>query len=137
MIEQEVGQGGDVSDNKGTGNREGEKRLTRISGCGAWLTRLPTRFEGNQVTEEEWHDNVSLRYGMRPVHLPQQCDGCGANFSVEHTLNCKKGGLVMWHHNDVQQEWTDLLKRALTASSVGNESYISIVSAFGLNRGAL
>ena len=72
-----------VAARKGQANAKEKKRLTRIAGCGAWLTRLPTRFEGNQVTEEEWHDNVSLRYGMRPVHLPQQCDGFGANFSVE------------------------------------------------------
>ena len=113
-----------VATRKGQANAKEKKRLARISGCGVWLTRLPTRFEGNQVTEEEWHDNVSLRYGMRPVHLPQQCDGCGANFTIEHALNCKKGGLVTWRHNDVQQEWADLLKRALPASSVGTEPYI-------------
>jgi len=113
-----------VAVRKGQANAKEKKRLSRIAGCGAWLTRLPTRFEGNQVTEEEWHDNVSLRYGLRPIHLPQQCDGCGANFTVEHALNCKKGGLVTWRHNDVQQEWADLLKRALPASSVGTEPYI-------------
>ena len=113
-----------VAARKGQANAKEKKRLERISGCGASLTRLPTRFEGNQVTLEEWHDNLSLRYGLWPTHLPQQCDGCSANFSVEHALSCKLGGLVTWRHNDVRDEWVDLLKRALPDSSVGTEPYI-------------
>jgi sarcosine oxidase gamma subunit len=75
-----------VATQKGQANAKEKKRLARILGCGAWLIRPPTRFEGTQVTEEEWHDNLSLQYGMQPVHLPQQCDGCGSNFSVDHAL---------------------------------------------------
>ena len=83
-----------VATRKGHATAKEKKRLERISECGAWLTRLPTPFEGNQVTLEEWHDNLSLRYGLRPTYLQQQCDGCGTNFSVEHALSCKLGGLI-------------------------------------------
>ena len=113
-----------VAARKGQATAKEKKRLDRMAGCGAWLSRLPTRFEGNQVTAEEWHDNLSLRYALRPTGLPQQCDGCGSNFSVEHALNCKKGGLVTWRHNDAMYEWADLCKRALPASSVGTKPYI-------------
>ena len=93
-----------VATRKGHATAKEKKRLERISECGAWLTRLPTHFEGNQVTLEEWHDNLSLRYGLRPTHLLQQCDGCGTNFSVEHALSCKLGGLITWRHNDVRNK---------------------------------
>jgi hypothetical protein len=81
-----------VATRKGQATTKEKKRLDRMAGCGAWLSRLPTRFEGNQVTEEECHDNLLLRYGFRPTGLPQQCDGCGSNFLVEHVLNCQKRG---------------------------------------------
>ena len=100
------------------------RRFKRMKGSGAWLTRLPSQYEGTQLTRDEWHDNVSLRYGMRPANLPQQCDGCGANFNVRHALTCKKGGLVTWRHNDARDEWAWLCRKALPDSSVGTEPYI-------------
>ena len=54
---------------KGQATAKEKKRLTRVSEYGAWLTRLPARIEGNQVTEGECHDNLSLRYGFMPIHL--------------------------------------------------------------------
>ena len=90
------------------GNEEGPKvakRLKRLEGNGVWLTRLPNQFKGTELTRMEWHDNLSIRYGMRPVGLPQQCDGCRDNFSVKHALMCKKGGLVTWRHNDARDKW--------------------------------
>ena len=72
----------------------------------------------------EWHDNLAIRYGMRPVGLPQQCNGCRDNFSVRHALMCKKGGLVTWCHNDARDEWAWLCKLALPDSSVGTKPYI-------------
>ncbi len=80
------------------------KRLAQAEEVGAWLTRLPSRMEGTQSTFAEWHDNLNLRYGLLPLGLPQQCDGCGENASVEHLLSCKTGGLVTWRHNDGRDE---------------------------------
>ena len=30
--------------------------------------------------------------------MSKSCDGCGAEFSIEHTLDCRFGGLVSHHH---------------------------------------
>jgi len=43
-----------------------------------------------------------MRYGI-PLELPEKCDGCGANFSLEHALQCKNGGLPIGRHNEVVQ----------------------------------
>ena len=69
---------------------------------GAWLTLTPSRFDGTQLTAEEFRDNVALRYGLRPKDLPDCCDGCGEHLSIEHGLSCKKGGLVCIRHDNVQ-----------------------------------
>ena len=34
--------------------------------------------------------------------MPSVCDGCGAEFSVDHGLNCPKGGNVIERHNEIR-----------------------------------
>ena len=40
--------------------------------------------------------------------MPACCDGCGAQFSLEHALDCKKGGLVTQRHNKVCDSLGDI-----------------------------
>ncbi|KAL7480450.1 hypothetical protein ACHAW6_006145 [Cyclotella cf. meneghiniana] len=53
---------------------------------------------------------------------------CGKGFTVEHVLNCKKGGLVGIHHDDAHDEWTHLCSLAFSNAQVvikptiGNDS---------------
>jgi hypothetical protein len=49
-------------------------------------------------------DNLRLRYGIRPIGLPDRCGGCGGGFLVNHALKCKKGNLVCIRHNNVHDE---------------------------------
>ena len=100
------------------------KRLEQMKELGAWLTVVPDRLSGTVLSYQEWHDNISLRYGKTPQGLPRKCDGCGAGFTVEHGLNCKKGGLVSLRHNDVHDEWAHLCSLALGNSRVTTEPLI-------------
>eukprot|EP00804_Cyclotella_cryptica_P017223 CCRYP_013149-RE/>CCRYP_013149-RE protein AED:0.29 eAED:0.33 QI:0/-1/0/1/-1/1/1/0/324 len=111
----------DISQRRGPKVR---KRLERMMETGAWLTAIPDRMSGTELSLQEWHDNISLRYGMVPRGLPRKCDGCGAGFTVEHGLNCKKGGLVSLRHNDVRDEWAHLCGLALGESLVTTEPLI-------------
>ena len=97
--------------------------------------RVSSRMEGTQLLLWEWHDAMSLRYGLTPVGLINQCDGCGANFSVEHALSCKKGGLVGWRHNDARDEWAWLCTKALPPSQVSTEPTINDGAFLGVGRG--
>ena len=40
--------------------------------------------------------------------MPQSCDGCGDDFSIEHALSCRFGGLVVHRHNEVRDAIGDL-----------------------------
>ena len=62
--------------------------------------------------------------GLVPKNLPRMCDGCGATFTVEHALTCKKGGLIVTRHNDCRDEFADLASKATTASRVTTEPMI-------------
>ena len=40
--------------------------------------------------------------------MPKSCDGCGAEFSIEHALDCRFGSLVSCHHNEICDAIGDL-----------------------------
>ncbi|KAL7474011.1 hypothetical protein ACHAW6_000020, partial [Cyclotella cf. meneghiniana] len=51
-------------------------------------------------------------------------DGCGEGFTVEHALNCKKGGLVGIRHDDARDECAHLSSLAFTNARVVMEPTI-------------
>ncbi len=73
--------------------RKTAKQLERMGKTGAWLLAIPNRFDGTELSREEFQDNLAICYGLRPRGLPECCDGCNKPFLVEHGLSCKKGGL--------------------------------------------
>ena len=75
-------------------SRKERKRLNRIPKAGAWLTIIHSRWHDTLMSGDKWRDNARLRYRLEPLLLCAHCDGCGANFTVEHALSCKVEGLV-------------------------------------------
>ena len=59
-----------------------------------------------------------------PHHLPIQCNGCQQKFSVCHALECKRGGLVISQHNEIQDELSNLASKAFFPSAVRDEPRI-------------
>jgi hypothetical protein len=113
-----------VTELKRSSPKAEKKRLERIGQCGAWLTQRLHRLNGNLLSKEEWRDNARLRYSLRPKGLCKRCDGCGAGFTVEHGLSCKKGGLVVQRHDDLRDEVGELAAMALTKARVSYEPEI-------------
>ena len=71
---------------------------------GSWLTVLHERRTDTLLSKEEMRNDLCLRYGMRPIYLPDRCNGCGQGFSVDHALKYNQGGLVCVRHNNVCNE---------------------------------
>ena len=80
------------------------RTLHRIvkGGASGWLTVLPLRKERYDMSATQFRDQLAIRYHHEPSGLPASCDGCGAPFSLQHGLDCAKGGLVKKGHNDLR-----------------------------------
>ena len=100
------------------------RRLDRNQYCGAWISVLPTTVNGLSLSKSEWRDGMRRRYGLALQDLPCKCDGCGAKFTVEHALACKKGGLVVGRHDEVKAELGSIAMQALGSNRVRDEPKI-------------
>ena len=53
-----------------------KKPLDRMTEAGSWIQArswiqiAPDRFDGTELSKDEWHDIITIRYGMRPKGLP-------------------------------------------------------------------
>jgi hypothetical protein len=98
--------------------------IKRAERTGAWLSVPPSIVNGTELSRREFRDALLMRYGITPPDLPKRCDGCDANFTLQHALSCKKGGLVIFRHNEIRDELTHLLGKALTPSAIRDEPLI-------------
>jgi hypothetical protein len=85
---------------------------------------MPSTVNGTELSAQEYRDALFLRYGRSPGDFPSHCDGCGQKFSVQHALECKKGGNVISRHNEIRDELVDLATKAFPPSSIRNEPLI-------------
>ena len=92
--------------------------IHRATRNGAWLSSVPHHLNGTELSQEEFRNNLCLRYGLMPQDIFATCDGCGKNFLIDHAVSCPKGGLLMARHNDDGKEWGALGARALVPIAI-------------------
>jgi len=80
-------------------------KMNNISG---WLTLLPMSQDHYDLTAQEFCDALALRYWKPLLNVPSSCDDCGAPFSLDHALICRKGGLIIQHYSEVRDAVGDL-----------------------------
>ena len=78
-----------------------QAKLNDLSG---WLTVSPTSQDHFDLTAQEFRDTLALRYRKPVLNVPSGCDGCGAPFSLDNALVCRKGGLIIRRHNEVKKK---------------------------------
>jgi hypothetical protein len=78
------------------------------------LTYTPLAANHTNLDAYSFRDYLAIRYGMTPVQAQSRCDGCPDRpvFDLAHALNCKKGGMVTWRHNEVRDVFADFAHQA-------------------------
>ena len=94
-------------------------------GGSTWLSTLPIEEHGFALHKGAFRDALCLRYGWQPTCLPSQCV-CGTKFSIEHALNCPRGGFPSMRHNELRDITADLLTEV--CHGVGTEPHLQPVS---------
>jgi hypothetical protein len=88
------------------------RTIKRGEETGAWLSVLPSTVNRTELSTQEFRDALFMRYGIAPPDLPDSCDGCEAQFTLQHALGCKKCGLIIFCHNEIQDELVHLAGKA-------------------------
>ena len=118
-----------------TGGQD-RKRLHRAKSNGEWLSTVPHRLNGMDLSREEFHDNICLKYGLITKDIPATCDGCGKKFSIEHALLFPKGDLVLAQNDDAAKEWGALGSWDLVPSVITYKQKINCRTVQGGGLGA-
>jgi hypothetical protein len=82
----------------------------RDKGASSWLNAIPIEEQGLVLNKQEFRDSMRLRYNLPLSDLPSFCT-CGAAFTVNHALSCKRGGFVARRHDGVRDLLTTLVSK--------------------------
>ena len=87
-----------------------QRQISIISqdGASSWLSAILLKAYDFVLHKRAFLDAVALKYGWPPNGLPTSCE-CGKPFSVDHALNCLKGGFPTLRHNEVRDLTASLL----------------------------
>ena len=97
-----------------------ERRLWKGKGNGVWLLISLSTMNGMEIFTQDCRNALFINYGMEPPGPNYCCYGCRDKLSISHTLNCKKGGLVYTHKNDVREGVSNKDSKALIPLHVCN-----------------
>jgi hypothetical protein len=94
-----------VADGKGKnrGSLTFAGNVSQLKRAGSSRTGLDAQSEDSTL-RKTLRESFLLRYSLSPLGLPLKCDGCGDEFSINHALKCKYGGLIILRHNEVTRE---------------------------------
>ena len=69
----------------------------------------PLQSLGYCLNKREFRDAVRLRYGWDIPEMPKNCV-CGQRNTVNHTLDCKRGGFVSLRHNELRDTEAQIMQ---------------------------
>ena len=107
--------------------------LSVEKGASSWLNVFPMKDMDFTLNKREFRDAVKLRYDWPIPEWPSICV-CGATFSVDHAMVCKRGGFVTQRQNKLRHFEAELLE--MVCSDEQLEPSLQPVTGERLNRGA-
>eukprot|EP00978_Attheya_sp_CCMP212_P009131 scaffold21500_cov58-Attheya_sp.AAC.2 len=85
---------------------------------------LPSTVNGTELSAEAFCNATHLRYAQVPPNCPTTYDRCSScnNFSIQHALSCKVGGLIISRHDEIKDELGQLAGKALKPSKCSSDA---------------
>jgi hypothetical protein len=80
-------------------------------GASSWVTAIPSFDHGTVLHKGDFVDACYIRYGWTLIDLPLNC-ACGAQFDVQHALDCQLGGFRTIQHNEVRDTLAQCMREA-------------------------
>jgi hypothetical protein len=106
-----------------TGNQK--QGLDRASkSLNHWISVVPCSANKSVLGKDEFRDMILYCYRITPKDLPEICDGCGKQHSLQHALQCKTGSLILGHHNNAHDDLGHISTQAYLLSSIRNNPKI-------------
>ena len=109
---------GEIARKKELAGDQERNRIHRATSNGECISAVPHHLNGTELSQEEFRNNLRLRYGLMPQDIFATCNGCGKKFLIYHAVSCPKSGLVMARHDDAAKDWGDLGAQAFVPSAI-------------------
>ena len=100
--------------------------LVQEKGASSWLTTLPLEEHGFILHKSALRDAMALRYGWVPSQIPSHCV-CSQPFTIQHVLQCPRGGFPSIRHNELRDFTASLLKE--TCHGVATEPSLQLITS--------
>ena len=107
--------------------------LANEKDASSWPTVIPVKDLDFTLNKREFRDAIRLCYDWSIPDSPSVC-GCGASFSIDHAMVCKRGGFVIQRHNELRDLEAELLD--MVCCDVEVEPGLQPVTGETLNREA-
>ena len=99
-----------------------------------WLTSLPLKEMGFNLSKREFRDGLSLRYDWPIADISSTCP-CVKPFTVDHAMICMRGGFAYQRHNELRDLEAELLN--MVCKDVVTEPVLQDVEGEQLTRGRI
>ena len=93
---------------KMTPEQQKTNELNQKPGSYNWLISLPLKEHNYNLNKQQFWDALRIRYNWALPRLPTTCV-CGSSYNLQHSLSCKKGGLISLRHNEIRDVSAELM----------------------------
>ena len=83
---------------------------------------FPSTVNVTELGDQELSDDLFLCYIIYPPEPPAHSDDYNSAFSICQALDCKKGGFIMTHYNEIQYGVAELSGKYFTPSHVCDDT---------------
>ena len=83
--------------------------IPQEQGSSSWLTVLPIKPLGFNLSKSDFWDAVRLRYGLPLNRLSGHCD-CYKPYNVQHAISCRKSRSITLTFNELRENIAEMLE---------------------------